>query len=116
MKNKHIYVLIIFLVLTIVIAGAWKGIEQININKYNLTEEKIAKYQEQIKNMVSNPSEILVEEMTESYKEAAQKEYENRISNQMPVIQIVLISIAISGLVCAIIEFLLYKKLLPFYK
>lgn len=109
MKKKHIYVLIAFIILTVAITGILKITEQANIKKYIVTEEKIEKYQEQLRNILTNPSDALIQEMTESYKVAAQKDYEEKINNQMPIINIILISACISVVTCAMAEFIIYS-------
>lgn len=108
MKKKQIYVVITFIFLTILTAGIWKGIEQANLQKYVLEENKISEYQEELRNTLINPSNELIEEMTESYQKSAQKEYEERLNSQTPIIQVILISVSISALVCAVIEFILF--------
>lgn len=108
MKKKHIYVAITFILLTILTVGLWKGIEQANLQKYVLDENKISKYQEELRNTLISTSDELIQEMTESYQKSAQKEYEKRLNNQTPIIQVILISVSISALVCAIIEFVLF--------
>lgn len=108
MKKKHIYVLIAFIILTVAITGILKITEQANIKKYIVTEEKIANYQAELRNILTDPSDALIEEMTDSYKVAAQKDYEEKINNQMPIMNIILISVSISALICAIIEVAIY--------
>lgn len=108
MKKKHIYILIAFIILTVLITGIWKAVEQINLQKYNLTEKKISDYQEELKNILILPSDELIEEMTDSYKVAAQKEYEERLNNQTPISNIILISIGISALTSVIAETVIY--------
>lgn len=108
--KKHIYVLIIFIILTILTAGIWKSTEQTMLNKYLLTDEKIEEYQTKLKGTLIDPSDALIEEMTDSYKVAAQKEYEERVNSQVPIPNVILISVAGSLVVCAIIEVVLFVK------
>lgn len=108
--KKHIYVLIIFIILTILTAGIWKSTEQTMLNKYLLTDEKIEEYQTKLKGTLIDPSDALIEEMTDSYKVAAQKEYEERVNSQVPIPNVILISAAGSLVVCAIIEVVLFVK------
>lgn len=108
--KKHIYVLIIFIILTILTAGIWKSTEQTMLNKYLLTDEKIEEYQTKLKGTLIDPSDALIEEMTDSYKVAAQKEYEERLNSQVPILNVILISAAGSLAVCAIIEVVLFVK------
>lgn len=108
--KKHIYVLIIFIILTTLTAGIWKTTEQTMLNKYLLTDEKIEEYQTKLKGTLIDPSDALIEEMTDSYKVAAQKEYEERVNSQVPISNVILISAAGSLVVCAIIEVVLFLK------
>lgn len=108
--KKHIYVLIIFIILTILTSGIWKSTEQTMLNKYLLTDEKIEEYQTKLKGTLIDPSDALIEEMTDSYKVAAQKEYEERVNSQVPIPNVILISAAGSLVVCAIIEVVLFLK------
>lgn len=108
--KKHIYVLIIFIILTILTVGIWKSTEQTMLNKYLLTDEKIEEYQTKLKGTLIDPSDALIEEMTDSYKVAAQKEYEERVNSQVPIPNVILISAAGSLVVCAIIEVVLFVK------
>lgn len=108
--KKHIYVLIIFIILTILTAGIWKSTEQTMLNKYLLTDEKIEEYQTKLKGTLIDPSDALIEEMTDSYKVAAQKEYEERVNSQVPMPNVIFISATGSLVICAIIELVLFVK------